>query len=97
MTTSVLEQDAADLFGLTAALVAIPSESHHEAELAKIVEERLRTRAPSLAIDTVGANVVARTMLGRDRRVVVGGHLDPLDPTRLDPMLGTGPSGVELG
>jgi succinyl-diaminopimelate desuccinylase len=73
---SVLEQDAADLFGLTAALVAIPSESHHEAELAKIVEERLRTRAPSLAIDTVGANVVARTMLGRDRRVVLGGHLD---------------------
>jgi succinyl-diaminopimelate desuccinylase len=76
MTMSVLEQDATDLFGLTAALVAIPSESHHEAELAKIVEERLRTRAPSLAIDTVGANVVARTMLGRDRRVVLGGHLD---------------------
>ena len=53
MTTpsAVLEHDATDLFGLTAALVAVPSESHHEAELAAIVEERLRTRAPSLAID----------------------------------------------
>ena len=31
---SVLDHDATDLFGLTAALVAVPSESHHEAELA---------------------------------------------------------------
>jgi succinyl-diaminopimelate desuccinylase len=54
----------------------VPSESHHETEFAKIVEERLRTRAPSLAMDTVGASVIARTQLGRDRRVVLGGHLD---------------------
>ena len=73
---TVLEHNAADLFGLTAALVGVPSESHHEAELAKIVEERLRARAPSLAVDTVGANVVARTRLDRERRVVLGGHLD---------------------
>ncbi|MFI5046397.1 MAG: succinyl-diaminopimelate desuccinylase [Acidimicrobiia bacterium] len=72
----VLEHDAADLFGLTAALVAVPSESHHEAELAGIVARRLRDRAPSLAIDVVGESVVARTRLGRDRRVVLGGHLD---------------------
>jgi succinyl-diaminopimelate desuccinylase len=75
-TGSVLEYDATDLFGLTAALVAVPSESHHESELATIVEARLRARAPSLAIDTVGASVIARTQLGRDRRVVLGGHLD---------------------
>lgn len=74
--TSVLEHDARDLFGLTAALVAVPSESHHEAELAQLVEQRLRERAPSLHIDVVGTNVIARTELGRDRRVVLGGHLD---------------------
>jgi len=62
----VLGIDADDLFGLTAALVAVPSESHHEAELADLVEARLRERAPSLTIDRVE----------RDRRVLLGGHLD---------------------
>jgi succinyl-diaminopimelate desuccinylase len=76
VAASVLEHDATDLFGLTAALVAVPSESHHEAELAAIVRERLAARAPSLAVESVGASVVARTRLGLDRRVVLGGHLD---------------------
>jgi len=73
---TVLDADATDLFGLTAALVAVPSESHHEAELADLVEARLRERAPSLTIDRVEHNVVVRTQLGRDRRVLLGGHLD---------------------
>jgi succinyl-diaminopimelate desuccinylase len=73
---TVLEHDASDLFGLTAALVAIPSESHHESELAAVVDQRLRARAPSLTVEHVGATVIARTDLGRDRRVVLGGHLD---------------------
>jgi len=72
----VVEHDATDLFGLTAALVAIPSESHHEEALAKIVAERLRARAPSLVLHEIGNNVVARSTLGRERRVVLGGHLD---------------------
>jgi len=72
----VVDADATDLFGLTAALVAVPSESHHEAELADLVEARLRERAPSLAIDRVAHNIVVRTQLGRDRRVLLGGHLD---------------------
>ncbi len=75
-TAAILEVDAADLFGLTAALVAVRSESHHEAELADLVEARLRARAPSLAIHRLGANVIVRTELGRARRVVLGGHLD---------------------
>jgi succinyl-diaminopimelate desuccinylase len=75
-TVAVLEADAGDLLGLTTALVAVRSESHHEAELADLVEARLRARAPSLTIDRVGANVIARTELGRERRVVLGGHLD---------------------
>lgn len=73
---AVLDHAAADLFGLTAALVAVPSESHHEAELAGLIERRLRDRAPSLAVERIGASVVARTELGRARRVVLGGHLD---------------------
>jgi succinyl-diaminopimelate desuccinylase len=72
----VLTADADDLFALTEALIAVPSESHHEAELADLVEARLRERAPSLAIDRVAHNVVVRTQLGRDRRVLLGGHLD---------------------
>jgi succinyl-diaminopimelate desuccinylase len=75
-TAGVLEADAVDLLGLTTALVAVRSESHHEAELADLVEARLRQRAPSLAIDRIDANVVVRTELGRDRRVLLGGHLD---------------------
>jgi succinyl-diaminopimelate desuccinylase len=76
VTGAVLEHDARDLFGLTAALVAVPSESHGEAELAAMVETRLQERAPSLVIDVVGSNVIARTQLGRERRIVLGGHLD---------------------
>lgn len=75
-TRSVLEVPAEDLFDLTAALVAVRSESHHEAELADLVAARLRERAPSLAIDRVAHNVVVRTQLGCDRRVLLGGHLD---------------------
>jgi succinyl-diaminopimelate desuccinylase len=73
---TVLEVDAGDLLGLTTALVAVRSESHHEAELADLVEARVRARAPSLVVDRVGANVIARTELGRGRRVALGGHLD---------------------
>jgi len=73
---SVVDADADDLLGLTAALVAVPSESHGEAELASAVERRLRERAPGLAIERVGPNVIARSSGGHGRRVVLGGHLD---------------------
>ena len=76
MTQSVGDVEAGDLLALTTALVAVRSESHHEAALADLVEARLRSRAPSLTIDRIGANVIARTTLDRDRRVVLGGHLD---------------------
>ena len=66
---------AGDLLGLTAALVAVPSESLQEEALAGAVEARLRS-LPGLAVERVGLNVVARTRLGRERRVVMAGHLD---------------------
>ncbi len=68
--------DRRDLLSLTAALVAVPSISRSEASLADAVEARLRARAPGLEITRVGDNVVARTQIGRERRVVLGGHLD---------------------
>ncbi|MGI8795647.1 MAG: succinyl-diaminopimelate desuccinylase [Acidimicrobiia bacterium] len=73
---AVADADADDLLTLTASLVAVPSPSHREEALAGAIEERLRARAPGLSIERVGENVVARTDLGRERRVVLGGHLD---------------------
>jgi succinyl-diaminopimelate desuccinylase len=64
-----------DLLARTADLVAIPSESHHEAALADHVEDRLRS-VGHLDVDRVGDNVVARTPGGRAMRLVVAGHLD---------------------
>jgi succinyl-diaminopimelate desuccinylase len=64
-----------DLLERTAALVAIPSESHDEAPLADLVEHRLRA-VGHLTVDRVGDNVVGRTQLGRSQRLVVAGHLD---------------------
>jgi succinyl-diaminopimelate desuccinylase len=72
----LLAAPADDLLALTAALIAVPSVSRHEQQLADQVELRLAERAPGLALARVGNNVIVRTDLGRDRRVVLGGHLD---------------------
>jgi succinyl-diaminopimelate desuccinylase len=64
-----------DLLAATAELVAISSVSHDEAEIADHVEARLRAIA-WLVVDRVENNVVARTTLGRRRRLALGGHLD---------------------
>jgi succinyl-diaminopimelate desuccinylase len=65
-----------DLLALTEILCEIPSVSGTEAALADVVEARLRKRAGPLQIERIGANVVARTELGRPQRIVLGGHLD---------------------
>jgi len=78
--TDVATADTRDLLTLTAALVAVPSVSRDERALADMVEERLRARARGLDVERVGDNVVARTRFGRDRRVVLGGHLDTVPP-----------------
>ena len=67
---------ADDLLVLTASLVAVPSVSRQEGELADHVERRLAERASRLALTRVGNTVIARTELGRERRIVLGGHLD---------------------
>ncbi|HAF68128.1 MAG TPA: succinyl-diaminopimelate desuccinylase, partial [Acidimicrobiaceae bacterium] len=64
-----------DLLDLAAELVDIPSESHEEGPLADLFERRLRD-ASKLLVDRIGDNVVARSDLGREHRIVIAGHLD---------------------
>jgi succinyl-diaminopimelate desuccinylase len=64
-----------DLLALVAELVAIPSVSYHEGALADRVEADLRA-AGHLDLTRFGDTVVARTELGRARRLVLAGHLD---------------------
>jgi len=82
-----LSSDVADL---TAAIVDIESVSGDEKALADAVEEALRA-LPHLSVERIGHNVVARTELGRDERVVLAGHLDTV------PLNGNLPSRVEGG
>ena len=67
------------LLGLATALVGIPSVSHHEQAMADAVQAALEL-CPWLEVERVGDNVVARTDLGRERRVLLAGHLDTVPP-----------------
>ncbi|NCD20581.1 MAG: succinyl-diaminopimelate desuccinylase [Actinobacteria bacterium] len=67
--------DLTDVVALTAAICDIPSVSGEERVLADAVEAALRPY-PHLEVLRDGDAVVARTHLGRPRRVVVAGHLD---------------------
>ncbi len=65
---------AGDLFALTAALVDVTSESRSEGPLVDLLEAELRLG--HLTLDRIGDNLVARTDLGRPRRLVLAGHTD---------------------
>lgn len=60
---------------LTRQLCDIESVSDNEATIADAIEAAART-APHLEVTRVGDTVVARTNLGRARRVVLAGHID---------------------
>ena len=60
---------------LTQRLVDIPSVSGAEQAIADAVEEALRALG-HLEVIRVGNTLAARTNLGRNERVVIGGHLD---------------------
>jgi succinyl-diaminopimelate desuccinylase len=64
-----------DVVSLTRALCDIPSVSGDEGTLADAVEASLR-KLGHLEVLRDGDAVVARTNLGRDKRIVLAGHLD---------------------
>ncbi len=55
--------------------MAVPSPSRGEGALAGLVQDALRA-CPWLEVERVGDNVVGRTALGHDQRLVLAGHLD---------------------
>lgn len=65
-----------DVVALAAALVDIPSVSREENAIADAVESALRSQASHLEVVRSGNAVLARTDLGRSRRVILAGHLD---------------------
>ncbi|MHB9759011.1 succinyl-diaminopimelate desuccinylase [Streptomyces sp. BYX5S] len=100
-TSLDLTQDAARL---TAQLVDFPSPSGSEKELADAIEEALR-ELPHLTVDRYGNNIVARTHLGHDERIILAGHIDTVPiadnvPSRLDEngtLWGCGTSDMKSG
>lgn len=83
---------SADVVDLTRRLVDIESVSGAEASLADAIEEALRGLA-HLEVLRDGDAIVARTRLGRARRVIVAGHIDTVPvhgalPARLETSAG---------
>ena len=64
-----------DLLALTAELIDIPSVSHGEGAIADHLEAALRA-VPWLTVERHQHNVVARTSLGREHRLILAGHTD---------------------
>ncbi len=92
-----------DVASLAAAVVDIPSVSHEEKPLADAIEQALRA-LPRLTVDRHGQNVVARTSFGRDKRIVLAGHIDTVPiadnvPSKLvdDVLYGCGTSDMKSG
>ena len=88
---------------LTALLTDIPSVSGAEAPLADQIESALRA-LPWLSVVRDGNALVARTSLGRSRRVVLAGHIDTVPiadnlPSRRDGgrLYGCGTSDMKSG
>ena len=88
--TNPLTPVLSDPVELTRVLVDIESVSGNEKQLADCVEEALRA-GPHLAVGRHRQTVMARTALGRPRRVVLAGHLDTV------PVAGNLPARVEGG
>ena len=67
-----------NLLDLAQSLVGTPSVSRNEAAMAQFVVDYL-SEAAHLEVIRIGDNVIARTQLGRERKVIVAGHLDTVD------------------
>jgi succinyl-diaminopimelate desuccinylase len=103
MTNPLTPEVLADPVALTRALVDIESVSGDEKVIADCVEEVLRG-VPRLTVARYGHTLMARTDLGRERRVVLAGHLDTVPiagnlPATVDGdlMYGCGTSDMKSG
>jgi len=92
-----------DLLALTAELVDVPSVSLDEGPITDWLQAALEG-LPWLTLDRVGPNLVARTQLGRDQRLVIAGHTDTVpvngnDRARIDgdTLWGLGASDMKSG
>lgn len=68
-----------DLLQTTAELVDIPSVSRSEKALADRVESELRAHG-FLEVERIGDSVVGQSRFGRERRLLLAGHLDTVPP-----------------
>ena len=70
-----------DTFLLAADLVAVPSVSFNEARITDLIEESLDDTSGHLDVFRIGDNLVARTDLGRQWRLILAGHTDTVPPS----------------
>ena len=73
--TQLLDPTAGPV-ALTRQLCNIPSVSGDERAIADAVAALLADHAPHLSVTRDGDTIIARTELGRERRVAIAGHLD---------------------
>jgi succinyl-diaminopimelate desuccinylase len=66
---------SADIATLTAALIDIPSESHHESDIADSVSAALSAVA-HLEVIRIDNNVIATNHNSREEKIILAGHLD---------------------
>lgn len=76
-----------DLLALTAELVDHPSVSFAEVDFVDWLEADL-AQYPHLELDRVGDNLIARTHLGRDQRLILAGHTDTVPVASADDLPG---------
>ena len=70
-----------DPFTLAADLVAVPSVSFDEGRITDLIEEELHNNRGHLDVFRIGDNLVARTDLGRQWRLILAGHTDTVPPS----------------
>ncbi|MDA8080730.1 MAG: succinyl-diaminopimelate desuccinylase [Actinomycetota bacterium] len=64
-----------DIVALCKEMIAIPSVSHDEENLAGFVANHL-SQFSSIGISRIGNNVIAKSSMNRPNRVIIAGHLD---------------------
>lgn len=85
-----------DVAVLTEEIMNIESVSGNETQLADVIFDAL-SRLEHLRVHRDGDAIVARTELGRERRVVLAGHIDTVPLPRTEGAKGTVPSQVVDG